>query len=66
MTSVRGKADGEPRIDMTLLPLPESGLSNPDVSTSASGRAPRAIPSAARIVPRLVAITVTRRLIAAM
>ena len=66
MTSVRGSAVGEPRIDITLLPLPELGLRNPAVSTSASGRAPRAMPSAARSVPRLVPITVTGRLMAAM
>ena len=63
---MRGSAAGEPKIDITFWPLPDSGLSNPDVSTSASGRAPLAIPSAARMVPRLVAITVTGRLIAAM
>src|SRR5712692_10469706 len=66
MTSVRGNDAGEPRIDMTFWPLPDSALRSPDVSTSASGRAPRAIPSAARIVPRLVPMTVTGRLIAAI
>jgi hypothetical protein len=63
---VRGSDAGEPRIDITFWPLPDSALRNPDVSTSASGRPPRAIHCAARIVPRLVATTVTGRLIAAM
>ena len=51
---------------MTFSLLPDSRLRNPDVNTSASGRAPRAIPCAARSVPRLVPTTVTGRLIAAM
>ena len=61
-----GNDAGVPRIDMTLLPLPEAGLRNPEVRTRASGRAPHAMPSAARMVPRLVAMAVSGDLIAAM
>ena len=49
MISVCGNDAGAPRIDMTLLLLPEAGLRNPEIRTSASDRAPRAVPSAARI-----------------
>src|SRR5688500_16037170 len=42
-------------IDITFWPLPDSPLRNPDVSTRASGRAPRAIHRAARTLPRLAA-----------
>lgn len=66
ITSVLGSRAGESRILATFWPLQEALVRNPDVSTSASGRAPAATPSAARNVPRLVAITVTVRLIFAM
>ena len=40
---------------MTLSGSPEASLRKPEVSTSRAGRAPAAIPRAARCVPRLVA-----------
>jgi hypothetical protein len=45
----------------TLSWLPVAVVRKPDVSTKASGRAPRAIHCTARKVPRLVPITVTGR-----
>jgi hypothetical protein len=51
---------------LTRAPRVEPALSAPDVSTNASGRAPRAIPFAARNTPLLVPMTVTGRLIAAI
>jgi hypothetical protein len=66
MMRVGGNAAGDPRIDATFWLLPDSLVRKPEVRTSLSGRAPRAMPSAARMVPLLVATTVTGLLIAAM